>query len=149
MLYAKTVEEMILNLPREEQIMVNRLRQLVVECLPLATEKGYYGEGVPFYTRHRMICFIWPASVVWGPKKKTEASEKTGVTLGFCQGNRMANEDGSLQAEGRKQVYVIYFNSLKEIEEDKVRALLFEASIIDDAFGKRKKNSKRKVAKKK
>ncbi len=146
----KTVEEMILSLPKEEQVMVSRLRDLVLECLPLATEKGYYGEGVPFYTHHRMICFIWPASVVWGPKKKPEVQKSFGVTLGFCQGNRMANEEGVLRSEGRKQVYVMYFNSLKEIQEDKVRALLFEASMIDDAFGEKKKVAqRRKVAKNK
>ena|SRR3989337_166113 len=142
----KTVEEMIMNLPKQEQVMVNRLRELVLECLPMATEKGYYGEGVPFYTHHRMICFIWPASVVWGPKKKPEVQKAFGVTLGFCQGNRMANEEGVLQAEGRKQVYVMYFHSLNEIQEDKVRALLFEAAIIDDTFGEKKKVSKRKKA---
>ena len=66
-----------------------------------------------------------------------------GVSLGFCQGNRMANEEGVLQAEGRKQVYVKYFHSLNEIQEDKVRALLFEAAMIDDAFGERKKVDKK------
>jgi hypothetical protein len=93
-----------------------------------------------------MICFIWPASVVWGPKRNPEVQKEFGVTLGFCQGNRMANEGGVLQAEGRKQVYVIYFHSLNEIQEDKVRALLFEAAIIDDTFGANKKVSKRKKA---
>ena len=109
--YTKTVDEMILSLPREEQIMVKRLRDIVMECLPLATEKGYYGEGVPFYTHHHMICFIWPASVVWGPKKKAEVAKPFGVTLGFCQGNRMANLEGTLLAEGRKAglCYVLSF----------------------------------------
>jgi hypothetical protein len=122
--------------------MVKRLRELVIECLPLASEKPYYGEGIPFYTHHRMICFIWPSSVVWGPKKST--TKKGGVALGFCQGNLMSNEHGTLLAEGRKQVYVTYFHSLKEIEEDQVRALLFEASMIDDEFGEKKKRTKRK-----
>lgn len=135
---------MIMSLPKAEQIMVKRLRQLVTKCLPLASEKGYYGEGVPFYTHHRMICFIWPASVVWGPKKKLEAQKTLGVSLGFCQGNRMSNDEGLLHAEGRKQVYVMYFHSLNEIDEDKVRALLFEAAMIDDAFGERKKVMKKK-----
>jgi hypothetical protein len=141
---ARTVDEMIMNLPKAEQVIVKRLRALVQECLPQATEKGYYGEGVPFYTRHRMICFIWPGSVFWGPKRNPETQKAKGVSLGFCQGNLMANEDGVLQAEGRKQVYVMYFHSLKEISEDQVRALLFEAAMIDDSFGEKKKRAKKK-----
>lgn len=141
--YKKTVDEMIMGLPKAEQIIVKRLRALVLECLPSASEKGYYGEGVPFYTHHRMICFIWPSSVVWGPKKKSDFQKTTSVSLGFCQGNLMSNEEGILKAEGRKQVYVIYFHSLDEIKEDKIRALLFEAGIIDDAFGERRKRAKK------
>jgi hypothetical protein len=137
----KTVDEMILSLPKAEQTMVKRLRMLVQECLPSAIEKGYYGEGVPFYSHHRMICFIWPASVVLGAKKK--AAKEKGVSLGFCQGNLMSNEDGALLAEGRKQVYILYFNSADEIKDDQVRALLFEAGMIDDTFAKKKKHLKK------
>jgi hypothetical protein len=131
----KTVDEMIMNLPNDEQVMVKRLRLLVTECLPKAAEKAYYGEGVPFYSHYRQICFIWPASVFWGPKRTLETQKAKGVSLGFCQGNLMSNEDGALKAEGRKQVYVMYFHSLKEINENQVRALLFEAGMIDDSFG--------------
>jgi hypothetical protein len=144
MAFAKTVDEMIMSLPKAEQIMTKRLRALVMECLPMATEKGYYGEGVPFYTRHRMICFIWPASSAWGPRKTNESPKNTGVALGFCQGNLMSNEDGSLKSEGRKQVYVLHFDSINDINEDQVRALLFEASMIDDEFGERKKRVTKK-----
>lgn len=33
----------------------------------------------------------------------------------------------------------MYFNALKDIREDQVRALLFEAGMIDDTVGERKK----------
>ena len=132
---------MILNLPKTEQLIVKRLRALILECLPMAREKEYHGEGAPFYSHHRMICYLWPGSLVWGPDAK---QKNKGVTLGFSQGYRMSNEDGVLLAEGRKQVYVMYFHSLNEINEDQVRALLFEASMIDDAFGEKKKRSKKK-----
>ena len=134
----KSVDEVIHDLPKNEQIIVNHLRSLILECLPTATEKNSY--GVPFYTRHRMICFIWPPSISWGPKR--ESLNKKGVTLGFNQGNLMSNEDGVLLAEGRKQVYCMYFNSLKEINDEQIRALLFEAEMIDQEFGKKKKRKK-------
>lgn len=132
-----TVEEAIQSLPKAELAIVRRLRALITECLPKAEEKGYYGLGVPFYTRHRMICFIWPSSFMWGKKPKDITGKL--VTLGFCQGNLMSNDEGILKAEGRKQVYCMYINSLAEINEDQIRALLFEAELIDEGFGLKKK----------
>lgn len=136
----RTVDEAILSLPKAEQAIVRRLRALILECLPKAEEKGYYGLGVPFYTRHRMICFIWPSSFQWGKKPKPNIGKL--VTLGFCQGNLMSNADGVLKAEGRKQVYCMYINSLTEIQDEQIRALLFEAEMIDEGFGQKKKRSK-------
>ena len=135
--FKRSVDEIILSLPRAEQIMINRLRALILECLPIAVEKNTY--GAPFYSHHRMICFIWPPSLKWGPKKKWNDKEEKGVVLGFCQGNRMANEDGALLAERRKQVYCLYFKSLNDIHDEQIRALLFEADMIDQEFKKKKK----------
>jgi hypothetical protein len=140
----KTVDEMVMNLPKHERVIVDRLRALVAECIPAATEKGYYGEGVPFYTHHRMICFIWPGSVFWGPKRTEETQKEKGVSLGFCQGNLMSNENGLLKSEGRKQVYIVSFRNLKDINEDQVRALLFEAAMIDEEFRRRKVQKRRR-----
>ena len=136
----KTIDEIIADLPKHEQVVVKRLRSLILECLPKATEKNNY--GVPFYTRNRMICFIWPPSVYWGPKKSDY--QQKGVTLGFCQGNLFANEDGTLLAEGRKQVYCMYFHRVDEINEEQIRALLFEADLIDQQFRKPNRNRGRK-----
>ena len=131
--------EFIEGLPRQEQIIVKRLRMLVLECLPLATEKNIY--GAPFYTHHRMICFIWPPSFYWTSKKKTLKEKEKGVSFGFCQGDLMSNEDGVLDAGGRKKMYCMYFKSVKEIDEAQVRALLFEAELIDNGFAKPKRKS--------
>jgi hypothetical protein len=137
------VDEMISALPADERVLVNRLRAIVTECLPKATEKAYYGMGVPFYTHNRLICFIWPPSVFWDTKKgPREPRNPKGVSLGFCQGNLMSNEDGALLAEGRKQVYVMYIKSIKDLDEDQVRALLFEAGMIDEEFGLMKKKKR-------
>ena len=121
------VDDMVDALPKEERVIVNRLRALVAECIPKAEEKGYYDWAVPFYKRNRLICFIWP--------KPPE-----GVTLGFQYGNLMSNEDGALLAEGRKQVYVLYIRSMKELDENQVRALLYEAAMIDEDFAKKKRS---------
>lgn len=131
----QSVEELIDSLPRKERLIVQRLRMLVLESLPMATEKLSY--GVPFYTRNRMICFIWPPSVSWGPPK--DKTVEKGVTLGFCQGNKFSNENGRLLKEGRKQVYCLYFKEMSEIDDQEIRSLLFEAELIDEAFRRRKR----------
>lgn len=133
------VDEMIANLPRNEQVLVKRLRSLVNECLPKAVEKSYYDLAIPFYRRNRLICFIWPPSVSWESGPKDEKRKDKGVSLGFNQGNLMSNEDGVLLAEGRKQVYVMYFKKLTDINEERIKALLFEAVMIDEQFAKKKK----------
>lgn len=144
----ESMEEMIATLPRGERALLNRLRALVIECIPTATENAYYDWLVPFYRRNRLICFIWPPSLELTNRKASEAHMARGVALGFCQGYLMSNEDGSLLAEGRKQVYVLYIKSLKELDENQVRALLFEAAMIDEEFKKKKlKKAKRPTRK--
>lgn len=134
------VDEMIANLPKDERLIVERLRALVFECLPKAEEKAYYGLAIPFYRHHRLICFIWPASVFWTPAHPK--GQTRGTSLGFSQGNLMSNEKELLLSEGRKQVYVMYFQKLSDINDDDVRALLFEAGMIDDHFGEQKKKKR-------
>ena len=133
------IDQMIATLPRDEQVLVKRLRALVTECIPQATEKAYDGQVMPFYTRNRLICFIWPPSMVWTPNANREKQIAKGVALGFSQGNLMANEDGVLLAEGRKQVYMMYFKKLDDIDDHQIRALLFEAAMIDEQFAKKKR----------
>jgi hypothetical protein len=119
------VDEMIASLPKEERVLVNRLRAIVKECIPKAEEKAYYDWAVPFYRHNRLICYLWPLA-------------GKGVTLGFQYGNLMSNEDGVLQSEGRKQVYTLHIKSMKELKEEQVKALLFEAAIIDEQSRKKK-----------
>lgn len=132
----KTVDEAIQTLPKTELVMVQHLRSLIAECLPKAIEEPKFGLGVPYYKHHRQICFIWPSSFYWGPQKREISGKPSMVTLGFCYGNLMSNEDGALKADGRKQVYCMYFKSLSEINDEQVRALLFEAELIDESFKK-------------
>jgi hypothetical protein len=131
----KSIDEIIFGLPSREQKIVKRIRSIILDCLPKVKEKNNY--GVPFYTRNRMMLFIWPPSIYWGPKKRDLQSK--GVSLGFCQGNLMSNEDGVLLAEGRKQVYCMYFDSVSVINEEQLRALFFEAELVDEQFAKKKR----------
>lgn len=133
------IDQMIATLPPDEQVLVKRLRALVTDSIPQATEKVYEGQVMPFYTKNRLICFIWPPSADWKSNVNYEKQKAKGVALGFNQGKLMSNENGVLLAEGRKQVYMMYYKKLDDIDEKKIRALLFEAAMIDEQFAKKKK----------
>lgn len=120
----QSLEDFLSYLPDEERRMVDRLRHLVLDCLPDAQERLAY--NVPFYYRHRRICYIWPSAVPWGKVREG------GVQLGFPEGYRMQDEIGWLERGSRKQVYMKTFMSLAEIDEDMVRAYLFEAAEVDE-----------------
>lgn len=116
------LDDLFAFLPDDELEIVQALRQLVYECIPEVKEKLSY--NVPFFRLKKNLCFIWPGSVPWG--KTFE-----GVQFGFIRGHQMLNEDGYLAAGKRKYVRIRTFNSIKEIDFDKLRGLLYEASFID------------------
>jgi len=135
-----SIDEVISGLPKSEQILVKQLRTIILECLPKAEERSYYGLSVPFYRHHRLICFIWPPSIRMGPKKRNDVRDNF-VVLGFNQGNKMA-KNPLLLAEGRKQVYCMYIKLQDKIDEPLVRALPYEAGMIDEEFGRKRKKKR-------
>lgn len=123
-----SVEDFLAYLPPEELRVVEYLRELIVECIPEATERLSY--NVPYYKRRRNICFIWPASVLWGSKQTWD-----GVRLGFTTGYLLTDAEGYLDQGHRKQVYWKDFQHIQQIDADRVRALLYEAVLIDAQNG--------------
>jgi hypothetical protein len=119
-------------LPSDELMIVKRLRQLIFSCLPDVTEKLSF--NVLFYSRHRSIFFIWPASVLWG-KKKTYS----GVRFGFAYGHLIHDDLGYLDRGNRKQVYWHDFENISDIDEDLMRVYIFEAALIDDQYRRKRK----------
>lgn len=130
------LEEFIDNLPSDEKIILIRLRDLILRTEPRITEKLSY--GVPYYSRNRRLFFLWPASAIpSGHKAKTDSPQ---VTLGFCYGNLLSDDQGLLVKDGRKQVYTIPFTSPRSIDERKLSEMLNEAVFVDEQFfGKKKR----------
>lgn len=124
------IDDLLSFLPKDELEITLRLRKIVYDSIPNVREKLSY--NVPFYIRHSRICFIWPGSVPWG--KIT-----TGVSFGFCNGHLLNDEINYLEKESRKQVYTKTFHNLGEIEEDFLKAFLFEAVEIDERMRRKKK----------
>jgi Domain of unknown function (DU1801) len=124
-------------LPREERIISQRLRELILEAEPKLVEK--YNYWVPYFVRHKMVCFIWPVSAPNAPTAKNQKQDGTIVSLGFCYGNKLSNAQGLLLAEGRKQVYIIRFKSIKDLDkiENQVREIIMEAVMLDETSKKK------------
>jgi hypothetical protein len=114
------------HLPENERIITDVLRQIILETLPKdSKEKLTY--NVPFYYGKRRICLIWPASVPWG-------GIKSGVLLGFCQGNKLKDKDSYLIHGTNKQIFHKIFHSSEEIDGDAIINLLKEAVELDSKF---------------
>jgi len=111
-------------LPEAELEIVLYLRELVFECMPMAKEKLSY--NVPYFKLNKNVCFIWPASVLWGNKPSY-----SGVRFGFTQGYLLKDELNYLDKGTRKQVYWRDFISLEEIDSIVLKSYLFEAIQID------------------
>ena len=127
------VVDFIANLPKDERILASRLRTLLFDTEPRFQEKLSY--GVPYFSRNRRVCFIWPASAPLGPKNAK-------VSFGFCYANLLSNTQGLLSSEGRKQVHIARFSSIKEINEKVLLEVIREALIVDELFLPKKKSKK-------
>ncbi len=108
----RDVDEMLDFIPEDELIMTLHLRELILQTVPEIKEKLSY--NVPFYSLKKGICFIWPASVIWGNKKTY-----SGVRFGFSYGNRLNDHRKILDRGSRKQVYWIDFQELSAIQNFK------------------------------
>lgn len=121
----RSIEEFLDSLPEKELKVTLFLRDIILSVMPEAEERLWY--NVSMFKRRGDICFIWPASVLWGQKLTY-----TGVRLGFSKGYLLTDPTGYLVRGTRKQVYWRDFQSVEEIDIEQIRAFLFEAILIDN-----------------
>jgi hypothetical protein len=96
-------------LPEDEMIMVEVLRQIIIETLPpYCKEKLSY--NVPFFYGNKGICIIWPSRIPRGGIKK-------GVLLGFWHGHQLKDEDRFLLQGTNKQIFYKIYETPEEIDE--------------------------------
>lgn len=110
-------------LPENERIIVDVLRQIILENLP-ASCKEKISYNVPFFYGRKGICIIWPSTIPRGGIKE-------GVLLGFWYGNKLNDADNYLSRGSNKQIFYRIFKSPEEIDEDAIVKLLKEAVKID------------------
>lgn len=126
-----TVQDYIKSRPKPQAQIMSVLRNMVLDIGIYVEEKISY--GVPFFYFHGSLCYLNP--------------KLDGAYIGFIRGNQLSNEHGLLEANDRKSVRSIQFNSLIELErkERQVRQILNEAAILNDyQFKQKKKRSKSK-----
>ena len=118
-------------LPENERIIVDVLRQIILENLP-AYCKEKISFGVPFFYGNKDICIIWPSTVPRG-------GIKHGVLLGFWYGNKLKDKDNYLTHDTNKQIFYKIYKSPEEIDDTAIIKLLDEAVKTDVSFAKQKK----------
>jgi len=111
------VEEFILDKEGDQQAILQFLHDLVMST-PEVTSKIRY--RVPFYYRKSWFCYLNPIK------------QPVGVEMVFIRGIELSNEQGLLDANGRKQVAGITFTSVAEIPVDAVLEIIQEALYLDD-----------------
>ena len=127
----KNLVELFAILPEDERIIVDVLRQIIIEELPAyCKEKISY--NVPFFYGNKGICIIWPATVPRGGIKK-------GVLLGFWYGNKLKDVDEFLTRGTNKQVFYKIYYTPEEIKDRPIKKLLKEAIKLDSSFKKANK----------
>ena len=128
----KSLVQLFEFLPENERIIVDVLRQIILENLPgYCREKISY--SVPFFYGNKGICIVWPATIPRGGIKE-------GVLLGFWYGNRLNDTDNYLTHGTNKQIFYKIFKDPEEIDEPAIVKLLKEAIRIDRLFKKSEMN---------
>jgi uncharacterized protein DUF1801 len=110
-------------LPEEERIIVDVLRQIILENLP-ANCKEKISYNVPYFYGNKGICIIWPATIPRGGIKE-------GVLLGLWYGYRLIDEDNYLTHGTNKQIFYKIYKTAEEIDEGAIVKLLKKAIRID------------------
>lgn len=111
-------------LPDNERLMLDILRQLVVETLPkYCKEKISF--NVPYFYGNKGICIIWPASIPGGGIRE-------GVLFGFWQGRHLKDVDHYLTHGTNKKVYYKIFKAPAQINIRALKKLLKEAIELDN-----------------
>ena len=113
-------------LPENQLIIVEELRQYILDRYPNALEKKAF--GVPYYYFNKRCFFIWPTAV---PRSGVA---EDGVLLGFCKGHLMAYNRHKFRGLMNKYVHFVVYESVEQIDWNEVGHWLDKAVEIDGAI---------------
>lgn len=107
-------------LPADERALMEQLREFIISEAPDLKERLSF--NILAYKGRRDVCFIWPASVLWGGKKTYD-----GVRFGFSHADMLDDPSGYLERGSRKQVYWRDLVQVTNSDERMLRQLLAQA----------------------
>lgn len=116
------VDTYLFTLTEPQQIIANRVRQLLFELVPEIQEKLSF--KIPFYHYFGMFCYI--------------NAIPDGIDLGFCRGKDLVQEFPHLESRDRAIVASVALYSLKDIHEKYVRAIIVAAALWNEEAKKKK-----------
>ena len=120
----KSLVELYELIPDDQRVMVDVLRQIVIENLPKRC-KEKISFNVPF------ISMATRAFVLYGPLPSPRGGIKKGVLFGLWQGNKLADTDHYLTHGTNKKVFYKIFHSVDDIDIGAIVKLLKEAVKLD------------------
>lgn len=123
-----SAQELLDFLPPDERVLLERLREFVLAEAPALSERLSYNALA--YKLRRDVCFLWPASVLWGGKKTYD-----GIRFGFSHANLLDDVSGYLDRGGRKQVYWRDLQQVAPADERMLGGLLAQAVRLDAERG--------------
>ena len=115
-----SAQELLDFLPADERSLMERLREFIISQAPELKERLSF--NILAYKLRRDVCFIWPASVLWGGRKTYE-----GVRFGFSHADLLDDPSSYLQKGSRKQVYWRDLQQLTKTDERMLAQLLAQA----------------------
>ncbi|WP_128544434.1 DUF1801 domain-containing protein [Larkinella soli] len=112
-----TVEEYINRQTPENSRLLAELHRLILDTGPKIQQKIKW--GIPFYTYKGDLCYLNPLRTPEG-----------GIDLCFLRGFELADEQGVLEARGRKTVRSIAVRT-GSLDEKLIRELLHQAILLN------------------
>ncbi|CCH53976.1 hypothetical protein BN8_03112 [Fibrisoma limi BUZ 3] len=114
-----TVDDYIENQLPSCQVLLRRLRQLILNAAPGITEKISW--NVPFYTyRNQFVCYL------------NVLRNDESIDVAFLRGMELTDETGRLEDRGRKTVKSLVVRFLTAADEELVLTYLHEALLLNE-----------------
>lgn len=115
--HMKTIENYIVEIDDTAAAIVTYVRGVILSCNRNIEEKTSY--GIPFYYfNNQRLCYI--------------QAHNNGVDIAFCDGDVICDPFRLLQTQKRKHAKIVTYTQVKEIDADKIIALLQQALLISE-----------------
>lgn len=114
-------ESYILEIEQPKKAMLQKLHSIILSCAPQMEAKLTY--HIPFYYYYGRLCYL--------------NLKEDGVDLGFCRG-ALLSDHHLLGRKELKEVRIIHYNNLQEINVVELLPIIFEAIILNELTNKKK-----------